>query len=126
MAPTIMKCRLPNVHELFVCIGFSFSGCYSSKQLSQNNILLSTIKFSRFSRLFCKIQGFQGLEFGPIKLANSTEFMTSVHRTTSQLNYIRISVCLNILLHSGGVVVGTPPPDPAQKMAPLDQLLMSV
>ena len=65
MAPTTMKCPLPNVHELFLYIVFSFSGYYSSQQLSQNTILLTTIKF--FSRLLCKIQGFQGFEFGPIK-----------------------------------------------------------
>ena len=53
MAPTTMKCRLLNVHDLFLCIGFSFPGCYLSQQLSQNNILLTTIKFKTF-------QDFQG------------------------------------------------------------------
>ena len=44
MAPTTMKCPLPNVHmSYFSCIGFSFSGCYLSQHLSQNNILLTTI-----------------------------------------------------------------------------------
>ena len=52
-------------HDLFLCIGFSFSGCYSSQQLSQNSILLTTIKFKTFQDYF--IKGFQGLEFGPIK-----------------------------------------------------------
>ena len=47
-----MKCRLPNVHKLFLCLGFSLSCCYSSQQLSQNNIL-TTIKFKTF-------QDFQG------------------------------------------------------------------
>ena len=48
MVSTTMKCQLPNVHELFLCIGFSFSGCYSSQHLSQNNILLTAIKFNTF------------------------------------------------------------------------------
>ena len=77
MVLTTMKCQLPNVHELFLYIGFSFSGCYLSQQLSQNNILLTTIKF-KTSRLLCKIQGFQGLEFGPITFKVSQVFQGPV------------------------------------------------
>ena len=40
-----------NVHKLFLCVGFS--GCYSSQQLSQNNIEFGPIKFKVF-------QNFQG------------------------------------------------------------------
>ena len=54
----------PILHKLFWCIGFSFFCCYSSQQLIY---LSTTIKFKVFSRLLYKIQGFQGLEFGPIK-----------------------------------------------------------
>ena len=56
-----MKCWLPNVHELFLCIGFLFSGCYSSEQLSQNNILLTTIKFKTFQDYFVKFKDFKAL-----------------------------------------------------------------
>ena len=56
-----MKCRLPNVHELFLCVGFSFSGCYSSQQLSQNNILLTTIKLKTFHDYFVKFKDFKAL-----------------------------------------------------------------
>ena len=56
MAPTTMKCPLPNVH-----IGFSFSGCYSSQKLSQNNILLTTIKFKTFQDYFVKFKDFKAL-----------------------------------------------------------------
>ena len=48
------------MHELFLCIGFSFSGCYSS-QLSQNNILLITIKFKTFQDYFVKFMDFKAL-----------------------------------------------------------------
>ena len=61
MALTTMKCPLPNVHELFLCVGFSFSGCYSSQQLSQNNILLTTIKFKTFQDYFVKFKDFKAL-----------------------------------------------------------------
>ena len=79
MAPTTMKCQLPKVHKLFLCVGFSFYGCYSSQQLSQNNILFTIIKFIQdFSRLLCKIQSFQGLEFGPIKFKAYQDFQGPV------------------------------------------------
>ena len=29
---------LRDVHKLFLCVGFFFSSCYSSQQLTQNNI----------------------------------------------------------------------------------------
>ena len=61
MAPTTMKCQLPNMHKLFLCIGFSFSGCYSSQQLSKNNILLTTIKFKTFEDYFVKFKDFKAL-----------------------------------------------------------------
>ena len=38
-------------HDLFLSTGFSFSGCSSSQQLSQNTILLTTIKFKDFKAL---------------------------------------------------------------------------
>ena len=90
MVPTTMKCRLPNVHELFLCIGFSFSGCYSSQQLTQNNILLplTTLKIQDFSRLLCKIQGFQGLEFGPIKFKAFQDFQGPVQTLISNTRMI--------------------------------------
>ena len=61
MAPTTMKCRLANVHKLFLCIGFSFTGCYSSQQLRQNNILLTTVKFQTFQDYFVKFKDFKAL-----------------------------------------------------------------
>ena len=73
MAPTTMKCRLPNVHELFVCVDFAFSGCYSSKQLSQNNILLTTIKFKTFQDYFVKFKDFKALN---LVQSNSMLFKT--------------------------------------------------
>ena len=48
-------------HELFLCIGFSFSDCYLSEQLSQNNILLTTIKFKTFQDYFVKFKDFKAL-----------------------------------------------------------------
>ena len=73
MAPTTMKCRLPNVHELFLCIGFSFSGCYSSQQLTQNNILLTTIKFKTFQDYFIKFKDVKALN---LVQSNSRLFKT--------------------------------------------------
>ena len=61
MAPTTMKCPLPNVHKLFMCIGFCFSGCYSSQKICQNNILLTTIKFKTFQDYFIKFKDFKAL-----------------------------------------------------------------
>ena len=52
MAPPPTKCPLPNVHTSYFCIHVSLSGCYSSQQLSQNNILLTTIKFKTFQDYF--------------------------------------------------------------------------
>ena len=52
-------------HELFLCIGFYFSGCYSSQQLSQNNILLTTIKFKTFLDDFVKFKDFKTLNSRP-------------------------------------------------------------
>ena len=54
-----LRCWLPNVHKLVLCISFCFSGCYSSKQLSQNNILLTTIKFKTFQDYFVKFKEFK-------------------------------------------------------------------
>ena len=51
-------------HKLFLCISFSFSGCYSSQKLSQNNILMTTIKFKTFQdylRYFVKFNEFKAL-----------------------------------------------------------------
>ena len=73
MVPTTMKCRLPNVHELFLCIGFSFSGCYSSQQLSQKNILLTTIKFKTFQDYFVKFKDLKALK---LVQSNSRLFKT--------------------------------------------------
>ena len=73
MALTTMKCWLPNVHELFLCVGFSFSGCYSSQQLSQNNILLTTIKFKTFQDYFVKFKDFKALS---LVQSNSRLFKT--------------------------------------------------
>ena len=68
-----MKCWLPNMHKLFLCIGFSFSGCYSSQQLSQNNILLTTIKFKTFPDYFVKFKDFKALN---LVQSNSRLFKT--------------------------------------------------
>ena len=73
-----MKCWLPNVHKLFLCTGFSFSGSYSSQQFSQNTILLTTIKFKTLQDYFCKIQGFQSLKFGPFKFKAFQDFQGPV------------------------------------------------
>ena len=64
-----MKCRLPMqcAHELFLCIGFSFYGCYSSQQLSQNHILLTTIKFKTFQDYFVKFKDFKALNLNLLK-----------------------------------------------------------
>ena len=72
-----MKCQLPNVHELFMCVGFSISGCYSSQHLSQNNILLTTIKIKTFldyqGRYFVKFKDFKALN---LVQSNSRLFQT--------------------------------------------------
>ena len=73
MVPTIMIGRLSNGHELFLCGGFSFSGCYSSQQLSQNNILLTTIKFKTFQDYFAKFKDFKALN---LVQSNSKLFKT--------------------------------------------------
>ena len=73
MALTTMKCQLPNVHELFLCIGFSFSGCYPSQQLSQNSILLIPIKFKTFQDYFLKFKDFKALN---LVQSNSRLFKT--------------------------------------------------
>ena len=67
-----MKCWLPNVHELFLCIGFSFYGYYSSQQLSQNNILFTAIKFKTFQD-FVKFKDFKALN---LVQSNSRLFKT--------------------------------------------------
>ena len=74
MVPTTIKCWLSNVHELFLCIGFSFSGCYLSQQLSQNNILLTTIKFKNFQDYFVKFKDFKTLN-----LVQSISFHNHTH-----------------------------------------------
>ena len=68
-----MKCQLLNVHELFLCMGFTFPGCYSSQQLSQNNILLTTIKFKTFKDYFVKFKDFKALN---LVQSNSRLFKT--------------------------------------------------
>ena len=90
------------MHTIYFCgfLGFSFSGCYSSQQLSQNTILLITIKFQDFSRLLYKIQGFQGLEFGSIKFKAFQDFQGPVRTLCSVMKctckYVRVytSVCV--------------------------------
>jgi len=69
MAPTTMKCRLPNMYELFLSIGFSCSGCYSSQQFSQNNILMTTIKLKTFQDYFVKFKHFRAFQDfqGPVR-----------------------------------------------------------
>ena len=53
------------------CIGFS--GCYPSQQLSQNNILLTTIKFKTFQHYFIKFKDFKALN---LVQSNSRLFKT--------------------------------------------------
>ena len=60
-------------HEIFLCIVFHFSGCYSSQQLSQNNILLTTIKFKTFQDYLVKFKDFKALN---LVQSNSRLFTT--------------------------------------------------
>ena len=68
--------------KLFLCIGFSFSGCYSSQQLSQNNILLTTIKFKTFQDYFVKFKDFKALNL--VQYLKSRLFKTfkAIHEWT--------------------------------------------
>ena len=79
----IAKCA----HDLFLCIGFSFSGCYSSQQFRQNNILFTTIKFKT-------LQNFQGLEFSPIKFKAYQDFQNPVWTMNTQNNEKISLVCV--------------------------------
>ena len=49
------------MHDLFLCIGFSIYGYYSSQLLCQNNILLTTIKFMTFQDYFVKFKDYKAL-----------------------------------------------------------------
>ena len=53
--------KRPLLNVFVHIIGFSFSGCYSSRQLSKNNILLTTIKFKLFQDYFVKFKDFKAL-----------------------------------------------------------------
>ena len=56
--------RQPQINEMLIAqyaLGFGFSGCYSSQQLSQNNNLLTTIKFKTFQDYFVKFKDFKAL-----------------------------------------------------------------
>ena len=92
-----MKCRLPNVHQLFLCIGFSFSGCYSSQQLSQNNILLTTIKFKTFQDYFVKLKDFKALNLVQSNLKLYKTFKAAYGPCISEtptLTVVDVSECL--------------------------------
>ena len=67
---------MPNVHELFLVHMLSFSGCYLSQQLSQNNILLTAIKFKTvqdYPGYFVKFKDFKALN---LVQSNSRLFKT--------------------------------------------------
>ena len=59
MAPTTMKCRLPNVHKLFYRL-FLFWLLFVTT-FESTNILLTTIKFKTFQDYFVKFKDFKSL-----------------------------------------------------------------
>ena len=79
----------------------AFSGCYLLQHLSQNNILLTTIKFKTFQDyVLCKIQRFQGLEFGTIKSKAFQDFQGPIRTLCMVLMNQDIFCLMNKLLYA--------------------------
>ena len=74
--------------KLFLCIGVSFSGCYSSQQLSQSNILLTTIKFKTFQDYFVKFKDFKAFN---LVLSNSRLFKTTYPIINTPLSRVSVT-----------------------------------
>ena len=76
MALTTMKCtmctRFIFVHRLFLFWLLFVTTIESKHYFIDHNYIQD------FSRLLCKIQGFQGLEFGPIKFKAFQDFQGPV------------------------------------------------